>query len=44
MLVSEPLADQVTNRNGGLWGPISQISCEHVLWVSCGHFAIGVYR
>ena len=34
ILVPEPLADHVTNRNGGLWGPVSQISCEHVLWSS----------
>ena len=34
IVVPEPLADHVTNRNGGLWGPVSQISCEHVLWSS----------
>ena len=32
ILVPEPLPDHVTNRNGGLWGPVSQIWCEHVLW------------
>ena len=57
ILVPEPLADHVTNRNGhlcpemhamakmvkleenldisrngGLWGLVSQIWCEHVLW------------
>ena len=32
--VPEPLADPVTNQNGGLWRPVSLIWCEHVLWYS----------
>ena len=34
ILTLKPLTDHVTNRNSGLWGPRSQISCEHVLWSS----------
>ena len=32
ILTLKPLTDHVTNQNSGLWGPRSQISCEHVLW------------